>query len=60
MGSGREASKGVWSGAGGLLAGDLVDVDERCFGAAVGAGVDFEEDGNELKGLAWDVLYSDI
>lgn len=42
---------GIWSGAGGwngLLTGDLVDVNEGFFGASVNAGVDFEEDGDEL------------
>lgn len=53
MGGGREVFEGVWSGADGLLAGDLVDVDEGCFGTTVGAGVDFKEDGDELEGLAW-------
>lgn len=43
---------GVWSssgGCGGLLTGYLVDIDEGSFGPTVGAGVDFEEDGDELE-----------
>lgn len=52
MGRGWEFLEGVWSSTGGLLAGNLVDVDEGGFGVAVGAGVDFEEDGDELEGLA--------
>lgn len=43
---------GIWSGSGGgsgLLTGYLVDIDEGSFGAAVGAGVDFEEDSDELE-----------
>lgn len=48
---GRQVLEGIWSGAGrwnGLLTGDLVDVNEGCFGASVSAGVYFEEDGDEL------------